>query len=487
MKQQPLKILFFTFIIWGFTSCDSTKRVAEDEYLLQSNSVIINTKNENSETINSLIHQKPNKKILNIPLGLHIYNTARVNRDSLFEVWLDKKQKRRARLKKKLSQKQLDKIKESALGFNNWLKKTGEVPVIVNEQKTKKSVKRLQDYHINNGWFNSKTTYKIDRKDNKRANVEYLVETGDPFIIDSVSAKIATPVVDSLYQTFKNKSFVKRNEQYKTTNFELERKRITSELRNLGVYHFKQDYVSVEIDTIGTNKKVNVDFNIQNKTVRFQDSIGREPFKIYKIRKVNVITDNAFINEGKPFKDSISNKGYTLYSYDKMRYRPKALTDAIFINPNTVFRDLDRTLTYRHISELKTFKYPNIEYIEHPDATLTTNIYLTPLKKFNLGFDAEASQSNIQSVGFSLNTSLLIRNIFKGAETFEISAFGSIGASEGDRESRSQLFDITELGIDLNLTIPRLFSPFNTGKIIPKYMSPSTRISLSASNQKNIG
>ncbi|MEP5340582.1 MAG: BamA/TamA family outer membrane protein [Algibacter sp.] len=487
MKQQLLKILIFTLIISNFTSCDSTKRVAEDEYLLQNNAVIINEKNDNSETINSLLHQKPNKKILNIPLGLYIYNTARPNRDSLFEVWLDKKPKRRERFKKKLSQKQVNKIKESSIGFNNWIKKTGEAPVIVDEQKTKKTVKRLQDYHINNGWFNSKTTYKIDRKDNKRANIEYLVETGNPFIIDSISSKISTPVVDSLYQTFKNNSFVKHNEQYKTTNFELERKRIASELRNSGVYHFKQDYVSVEIDTIGTNKKVNVDFNIQDKTVRFQDSIGSEPFKIFKIKKVNVITDNAFINEGKPFKDSISYKGYTLYSYDKMRYKPKALTDAVFVNPNTVFKDMDRTLTYRHLSELKTFKYPNIQYIEHADTTLTTNIYLTPLKKFSLGFDAEASQSNIQSVGFSLNPSLLIRNIFKGAETFEISAFGSIGASKDNKNEREQFFDINELGIDLNLTIPRLFSPFNTGKIIPKYMSPSTKISLSASSQKNIG
>lgn len=487
MKHKLHKTLLFIITIWNFTSCDSTKRLAEDEYLLQSNSIIINDKDENSETINNLLYQKPNKKILNMPLGLHIYNTARPNRDSLFEVWLDKKPKRRERLTKKLSKKQVNKIKESAIGFNNWIKKTGEAPVIVDEQKAKKSIKRLQDYYINNGWFNAKTTYNIDKKENKRAHIKYQIKTGTPFIINAVSAKIATPVIDSLYQTFKKNAFVKPNEQYQTTNFEFERKRINNELRNLGVYHFNQDYISVEIDTIGTNKKVSVNFNIQDKTVRFQDSIGREPFKIFKIKKVNIITDNAYVNEGKPYKDSISYKGFSLYSFDKMRYSPKALTDAIFINPNAVFRDIDRSLTYRHLSELKTFKYPSIEYIEHPDATLTTNIYLTPLKKFSFGFDAEASQSNIQTVGFSLNPSLLIRNIFKGAETLELSAFGSIGASKDNRNDREQFFDINELGIDLNLTIPRIFSPFNTGKIIPKYMSPTTRISLSTSSQKNIG
>ncbi len=48
-------------------------------------------------------------------------------------------------------------------------------------------------------------------------------------------------------------------------------------------------------------------------------------------------------------------------------------------------------------------------------------------------------------------------------------------------------FNINEFGADLKLTIPRLFSPFYTENIIPKYMSPSTRIGLATTSQKNIG
>ncbi len=488
LKKAAIKILVCLNMVFFLYTCDSAKRVSEDEYLLDNNTILINGKKNNTETINNLLHQQPNKKLLNTPIGLHIYNTARPNRDSLYEAWVNKKEKRRKRLNKLLSVKQSNKIKQSVLNFNNWIKKTGEAPVIIDEKKTKKSIKRLQNYYINHGWFNAKTSYNIITNEPKHANIEYAVNTGQPFIIDSISTKIETPAIDSIYNRFKQKAFVVSNQQYKTNNFELERKRITSFLRNSGVYNFKQDYINVEIDTIGTNKKVNVEFSIQNKTVKTQDSVLKEPFKIYKIKKVNIITDHRFANEGLPYKDSISHKGYTLYSYkNKISYKPKALTNAVFINPKTVFKDIDRTLTYRHISNLKTFKYPNIEYIEHKDTTLTANIYLTPLKKFSLGFDAEASQSNIQSVGFSLNPSLLIRNIFNGAETLEISAFGSIGASKDDRNEREQFFDINELGVDIKLTIPRIFSPFNTQKKIPKQTSPNTRISLSATSQKNIG
>ena len=487
MKKQLSKILFLVLLAIGLYSCDTVKRVAEDEHLLSKTSVIVNDKKDNTEIINSLLYQKPNRKIAGIPLRLHIYNTARPNRDSLFETWLNKRQKRRARLERRYSIKQVNKLKQSVLGFNNWLKSTGEAPTIVNEDETKRSVKRLKDYYINNGWFNVEADFDIKKNDNKRAEVKYNVETKHPFLIDSISDILKSPVIDSLYQNIKKSAIIKTGEQYRTSNFEEERDRISTSLRNSGLYHFNQDYITFEMDTIGTHKKVNVGINIQDRAIRTPDSIRREPFEIYKIKDVNIITDYTFDNRNKPFQDSISYGSYKLYSYDKIRYRPKALTDAIFITPGEVFKDIDRTRTYRYINELRTFKYPNIEYIENPDNTLTDTIRLTPLKKFSLSFNADVSQSDIQTVGFSLNPGLKIRNVFKGAETLEISGIASIGASDDLKEEGDPFFDIIEFGVDVKLTIPRLFSPFYTENIIPKYMSPSTRIGLATTSQKNIG
>ena len=487
MKKQLSKILFLVLLAIGLYSCDTVKRVAEDEHLLSKTSVIVNDKKDNTEIINSLLYQKPNRKIAGIPLRLHIYNTARPNRDSLFETWLNKSQKRRARLERRYSIKQVNKLKQSVLGFNNWLKSTGEAPTIVNEDETKRSVKRLKDYYINNGWFNVEADFDIKKNDNKRAEVKYNVETKHPFLIDSISDILKSPVIDSLYQNIKKNAIIKTGEQYRTSNFEEERDRISTSLRNSGLYHFNQDYITFEMDTIGTHKKVNVGINIQDRAIRTPDSIRREPFEIYKIKDVNIITDYTFDNRNKPFQDSISYGSYKLYSYDKIRYRPKALTDAIFITPGEVFKDIDRTRTYRYINELRTFKYPNIEYTENRDNTLTDTIRLTPLKKFSLSFNADVSQSDIQTVGFSLNPSLKIRNVFKGAETLEISGIASIGASDDLKEEGDPFFDIIEFGVDVKLTIPRLFSPFYTENIIPKYMSPSTRIGLATTSQKNIG
>lgn len=487
MKNQFSKILILSFFIGYIFSCDTVKRVSDDEHLLDKTTIIVNDKKNTTETVNNLLYQKPNRKILGTPLKLHIYNLARPNIDSILDTKIYNNPKKLTRKTKLFSKKQLEKDIQSRKNLNKWLKKTGEAPTIIDESKTKRSTTRLEEYYINNGWFNVETDYDIEYKDNKHSEVTYNVKTGTAFLIDSITSIIKTPVIDSLYKNIQTNALIKKDEQYKTNNIEKERDRISNELRNLGVYHFKQDYITFEMDTIGTNKKVNIGIKIQDRAIRTLDSVIREPFEIFKISDVNIITDYTFENRNKPFQDSISYGGYKLYSYGKMAYRPKALTDAVFVTPGEVFRDIDRTRTYRYLNELRTFKYPNIEYTENSKNTLSNTIKLSPLKKFSLSFSTDVSQSNIQTVGFSLNPSLKIRNVFGGAETLDISAITSIGASKDDKEDNDPFFDINELGVDLKLTIPRIFSPFYTENIIPKYMSPSTSIGLASTSQTNIG
>ena len=61
------------------------------------------------------------------------------------------------------------------------------------------------------------------------------------------------------------------------------------------------------------------------------------------------------------------------------------------------------------------------------------------------------SQSNIQKVGLSFTTGVVIRNIFKGAETLQISALGAIGASKDGASTEDGFFDINELGADIKI------------------------------------
>ncbi len=485
--KPSFKTYLYTTILVCICSCNSLKRVDKQEHLLEKATIKVNDKVNQTEVLNNLIYQKPNRKLALIPLRLHIYNLARPNLDSILNERIYNDPKRLKQKTALYSRKQVDKSVLSKLNFNKWLKKTGEAPVIVDDSLTKKTLERLESYYWNNGWFNVTTSSETKRDSQQLAKVTYKVTTNKPFIIDTLSTNIKSPVIDSLYKLDKSNSFLKKGEQYRSNNTQYEKKRITNYMRNHGVFHFSQDYFYFEMDTINTSSKINIEVQIADRNIRVNDSLKTKPFNIYKIKDVNIFTNNSFENRNESYTDTTVYDGYNIYSKGKLRYKPKALTNPIFIKPNAIFRDQDRPLTSRQISNLKTFQYPRIEYIENPDTTLTTNIYLNPFKRFSLGFSAEATQSNIQTLGLALNPSITMRNVFRGAETLELSGFGSIGASKDAGNNEDRFFDINEIGVNLRLNIPRFLFPFAAEKIIPKEMFPLTKISLSGSSQTNIG
>ena len=488
MKETLTKLIAGCILITFFTSCNVVKRVGPTDYLLTESSFYVNGQKRKTEELSKLSFQKKNTQLLGIPIQLHIYNLARPKKDSLFDLWLHQKPKREKKLISKLSKKQLNQLRTSSNGVNRWLKETGEKPNLLDSLKINKTLTNLERYYFSNGWFDREIGFKVDTVGLKKAELTFEIKTGNPYHIGSVSEKIESPVIDSLYKNIKTNSKLKKGEQFLISNFEEERSRLTTAFRNLGVYHFSQDYIRFENDTIDTKNKVNITVQIQNRIIRNDDSIVRVPFKTYKIKEVNIFTDATFKNRSKKVSDSATFNNYNVYAYEKLKYKPKSLTNAVLIAQGNLFKDIDRSRTYRYLNELSNFKYPNIEYIENAgDSTLTANIYLIPKKKYGLGFNVDVSQSNIQKVGVSFSSGVIIRNVFKGAETLQISVLGAVGASKDGAKTADNFFDINEIGADIKINIPRLFFPLKTEKIIPKYMSPSTRISTGFTGQTNIG
>jgi outer membrane protein assembly factor BamA len=470
-----------------FAACDAVKKVSDNEYLLTKNTLTLDGEEIRDPLVESQILQEPNSALAGLPIGLHLYNWANENPDSTQYEWVNKTPNRKKKLVAIFSKKQVDAIGNSRRGISNWLKETGEAPTIIREDHTERSRQRIQEYYKSLGWFNAEVDYTItpDEKKEKRAEITYNIKRNQGYVIDSIERKFDSPKIDSIYNRMRGRSSIRKGERYNLSNFIAERERVTFMLRNSGMYHFNQEYVNFIIDTVNTGHKANVEYLISHNEAE------RDPFKIHKVSKINIITDYSYQNRNETIKDSINYKGYTLYSYDDLDYKPKAITDAIFLEPGKVFRDIDRTLTYNHLSELRVFRYPNITFVEDPaDSTKTNliaNILLTPRKKYAFGIDFDLSTSPIQEFGIGFNSSFLIRNIFKGAETLEISARGSVGSSRDASVASSQFFNISEVGGDVKLNLPRILFPFNTESIIPKSMSPSTGISVGAGSQHNIG
>jgi outer membrane protein assembly factor BamA len=493
LKKISTKIGTFILIGIIISACDTVKRVPESKQLLTKNEISVNNKNTSEDDIVNQLYQKPNSSILGYRLRLNLFNLAKPNPDSSYQAKFTNHPGKYERMSKWLSAKQVDRLGQSFWykGIHEFLKKTGEAPVVVDTARSNKSLIRLKYYYFNNGFFGVKANYKLDSLSAKKAKIKYTITTGNPYFLDSLKTSIKTPVLDSMYQEIKPNAVIKSGNQYKTKDFDEEKNRINTYFRNHGVYQFQPNYVTFDLDTLNTEKKVNVNLKINDYSFQENDTSRTEPFKIYKISDVNIYTDYSATTINSKITDSTSYNNFNLFSHSKLKYKPKAITDAVFITKGSLFADFKTVLTTRYLNNLKIFNYPTILYeIDKRDTTaqsLIAKVYLSPRKKYSLGTTLDVTHSNIQDIGIAGSITESIRNVFNGAETLEISGRGNIGSSKDLANPESKFFNVSEYGIDLKLNIPRIWFPFKTEKIIPKSMIPSTQLSAGLSTQKNIG
>jgi outer membrane protein assembly factor BamA len=459
--------------------------------LLTKNEILVDGKKEGNEEVTNQLYQKPNSSLFGYRLRLNIFNLASPNPDSIYKAKFIKNPDKYTAMAKWLSKKQVDRLGKSFyyFGIHNFLKKTGEAPIIFDQKSTDRSLSRLQSYYFDKGYFNLKGNYKIDTVGNKKAFVKYTINKGNSFILDTINVNIKTPILDSLYLTNNNLAFLKSGKQYNKIDFDAERNRITAHFRNNGAYFFQQNYINYSIDTLNANSKANIDLNIENQAIRVGDSTKIMPFKLYKISNVNIYTDNLITKNNSIALDSVSFNNFNLYSVSKLKYKPKAITDAVFISKGSTFSDIKTTLTSRSLGGLRVFNYPLIQYVVDPkdENSLITNIYLSPRPKLSFGYNFDFTHSAIQDIGITASTAVSIRNIFQGAETLEISARGNIGSSKEVAKVNNSFFNVSEYGFDIKLHLPRVFFPIKTERIIPKRMLPFTSLAVGYIKQENIG
>ena len=493
MKKISTKIATFILISIIISACETVKRVPEGKQLLIENKITVNDKSVKNDDVVNQLYQKPNSSILGFRLRLNLFNLANPNPDSSYQAKFKNHPGKYEQKSKWLSSKQVDRLGQSFWyhGIHDFLKKTGEAPVIIDTIRSKKSISRLKYYYFSNGFFNVKANYKIDSLAAKKAKIKYTITTGSPYSLDTLATSIATPVLDSMYQSKISNTFLKSGNQYKTSDFVNEKDRISTHFRNNGVYTFQPNNVTFDLDTLNNTNKVNVDLIIKDYAIQEDDTIRTEPFKIYKISDVNIYTDYSATTINSKITDSTSYNNFNLYSHTKLKYKPKSITDAVFINKGGLFADTKTVLTTRYLNNLKIFNYPTILYeIDKRDTTaqsLIAKVYLSPRKKYSLNPTLDVTHSNIQDIGIAASISGTIRNVFDGAESLEVSTRGNIGSSKDLANPDNVFFNVTEYGLDLKLNIPRIWFPFKTEKIIPKSMIPSTLLSIGLSSQRNIG
>jgi hypothetical protein len=474
------KLTLFFLLMILFASCNATKHVAEDKHMLVQNYIYVDSVRNSSNYLQKYVLQKPNPRFLSAPFGLYFHNIGNHKKPKTAKEWGEKNQRPYNLIKKIFSEKQSIAFANTLIAVNNWFLAYDE-PVILSKRKVKKTANNLLAYYKTQGYFEaSVNTHISDSLKPKKATVSYYIESGEPTYLDTISVKIESPVLDSIYKNSSTISLLKKGNQYTNQTFIDEAKQIIKLYRNNGIYHFAENYLGFYVDSTRTDHKTNVDFIISgDRIIEKNGSYVNKPFKVLKIKEVAIITDYSFLKKEEIYKDTVSYNGINFIAYDKVKYNPKYLSESIFLKPGGVYKDTLRNLTRNHLKSLKNFKSTSIKFEELNDEELKMNILLAPIEKYTLGFETELTHSNIRNIGASAKFSITDRNAFRGAELLKVSLLGSwFNSNNGPG---------WEFGGDVSVEIPRFIAPFGLSKLVPKEMSPRTLFSLGTSQQKNIG
>src|SRR5690606_27127854 len=130
-----------------------------------------------------LITQRPNNKT-----RLAVYNTAKPNPTSYYVAKLASNLRDMSFFDLMFSKKQLTQLTDYKINFNNWLMKTGEAAVIIDQENIETSAARLELYYDTKGFINNQVSYGIYSSETKkkRAVANYNFTAAPAYYLHSI-------------------------------------------------------------------------------------------------------------------------------------------------------------------------------------------------------------------------------------------------------------------------------------------------------------
>ena len=435
-------------------ACNPTKHLKPNEIFLQKSSVKVDNRKIDKDELSNYVKQRHNKKILGVfRFHLGVYNIA------------NKK--------------------------NNFVEKNvGEAPVVYDSLLTQRSAEQLSLYLDSKGYFENKVEYKVTYVSEKKVKVKYIVETGEPYLVNSVKYYVEDTALTNLVILKHYKSLIKKEKPLDLEVLDKERERIRDVIRNEGYFSFTKEYVEFLVDTTNEHRRVDITVKVLNKKVTNKNDTSNTEkvrHKKYTVNDINVYLSKDFLNKNVSTFDTVSYKKIIIGHEEKLIYRPKMINHAINIKPDEDYSLEDQQLTYKYLTELGLFRTVNIQFNNAENRTgddkkaLDVNIYLTPLKIKSLSLEVTGTNSG-GNLGMKGGIVFVNKNLFKGGERLTVRLNGGLEAQQLINQSAEQVeffglpFNTLEFGPEVNLEFPRFILPFVNTDNFAKSLNPKTSL-----------
>jgi hypothetical protein len=212
----------------------------------------------------------------------------------------------------------------------------------------------------------------------------------------------------------------------------------------------------------------------------------------YKIRNylINPTYKVAVLTGDQPEQklDTLVSKDYIFTFSGKLKYRPELFYDLNRMKDSVYYSLQNAEKTYRALNRLKQFRLINISFSETNSLTgdsiplLDCNMQLSPLPRQNFSVDVEGTNSS-GNLGIAGNFNFQHRNVFRGAEIFDLQLRGATERQQALMNNSSFDFNTQEFGFESSLTIPKFLS-FINGKRLFTFQIPETKFTVGYNYQK---
>jgi len=461
------KYINFILCILFISGCSLTRNLPEDQYIVYDVEVDGVNKSD-SDAIKNLIQQKPNIRIpiFNFSPGVFLYQFVQLSYDkekiiAKKEEWDGERVGLLAKIEQSTNRKLVRRYNkvvsnlstlDKKITYGNWFMRTGNPRMIYDSVKTTESLRQIDFYLKNNGFFEATSEASIQKKKQK-VRITYSIEENSPYLIDSVSIQTVDSAVSELLSSQNQKSPVKKGNRYAQNDLSLERQRVEDILKDNGYYTFSKSYVEFNVFKDSIAKTVSVE-----QFIRLPASGTSHP--IYTIDSILVtISSPTDAIQDEKVDRKFEGIQYQMYS-DK--YAERIINSRIFLQKDDLYNRNDMIETQRQLANLDIFRIVNISF-DTLGTSLTTKIFTRPNQKFQITNQLGASVTE-QLPGPFFSHSLRNRNLFRGLEIFE---FNFRAGLEGVASATTEggVFRSRELSASGSVIFPQFLIPFNFGTL----------------------
>jgi outer membrane protein assembly factor BamA len=438
-----LSLLAFVCI----SACSTTKSVPEGDRLFTGTNIKWEGKKSRdygtlTEAMESSARPKPNKKFAGLPFRLWFYNLGK---------------------------------EPKGKGLNYLLRrKWGEAPVLLSQAKPDYTSNVMEQYLVDNGFFQALVTSEIKNKGKKKASILYTATPNLRYRIKSVTYVTDSSILGKAVAAAQQGSSLKLNRPYRLDSIKAERNRIHNILKEQGYYYFTPDYLLVEVDSTN-NGMVDLFVTIKPET----PAAAR---KKYYMKNITVYPNYSLDN------DSLSRSG-TPVVYNRLRiidttnkFKPSVLDRSIFLKPDSLYRLSSHNITLHRLTDLGTFKFVKGTFrpVRGDSSLLNASFFLTPYPRRSLQAELRGTSKSNNFVGSEVKVTARNRNWLHGANLLELSVSGGLEWQVGGKATSVQTGGNSyNFKTEAAVTIPRFWQPIFKGLNVRTPYVPRTRISLS--------